>query len=79
MYRFSSGLWVVGSSSVIDAYIEWQQHSRQIAAKEIQDENYENIRKLTQIIVEMRHDLGYVDDRATANDLLATFITDIKE
>jgi hypothetical protein len=79
LFRFTGSLWIVGSDKVIEAFIDWKQHTSKVSAGEIEDKNFASLLKLAQIIIEMRRDLGYTSDRATAKDLLATFINDIEK
>jgi|GEM_PF-2494031 len=75
LLQFTSGLWIVGSDEVVEAFTEWQRYSRSVEQKEIN--SLEPLEKLTTILIEMRKDLGYKSSKISPKDLLATFITDI--
>jgi hypothetical protein len=75
--RLAGDLWIVGSDRVIGAFIDWKQYTSQVVAGNAKDEGYLTLHKLAQIIIEMRKDLGYTDDKATGKDLLAVWFPDI--
>lgn len=75
LYGFTSSLWLVGSDEVVEAFLEWQRYSRSI--EDGKPKGIEPLSKLTDILIEMRKDLGYDSSKLQSIDLLATFITDI--
>lgn len=75
LLQFTSGLWIVGSDEVVEAFTEWQRYSRSVEGKETNP--LEGLAKLTDILIEMRKDLGYKSSKIRSEDLLATFITDV--
>lgn len=79
LHDIAASLWIVGSDRVIGAYIDWQEFTHNVAQGRKEDINFQSLRKLAQIVIEMRKDLGYINDRATADDLLSLYVTNIKE
>jgi hypothetical protein len=79
MMSVVGSLWIVGSDKVIDAYTDWQSHSRRVTQGEESNDSHQNLVKLAQIVVEMRKDLGYRSDQAQAKDLISIYVPDINE
>ena len=78
LMSFTSSLWLVGSDEVVKAYIDWQMYYRQFDdAESAREQPFEGLLNLTNILIEMRKDLGYENSNIGSVDLLKTFITDV--
>jgi len=75
LYDFMGDLWLVGSDDVIKAVLHWRSFSQD--ADDSKESGAAALVALADIMIAMRKDLGDIDTKVEARDILGTFINDI--